>query len=174
MPKFNGVRSRKRNSNKYFPTKLGEKMKKLIFIASLVTLPLSLSGCMSAGDHRNAVSDENQGKLTVGTVQREIKKGMSSAEVAQILGAPNIVTTDQSRNEVWVYDKISTTAAYSTSSGGVGSLILGAASSVGGLVGGSYNSSAGANSTNQKTLTIIIKFDENHLVRDYSYNTSSF
>lgn len=149
-------------------------MKGIILSAALATLPLGLTGCMTAGDHMNSVSNENQGNLTAGTVQREIKKGMSSAEVAQTLGAPNIVTTDQNRNEVWVYDKISTTTAYSTSSGGVSSLILGAASSVGGLAGGSYNSSSGAKSTNQKTLTIIIKFDESHLVRDFSYNTSSF
>ena len=41
------------------------------------------------------------------------------------MGAPNIVTTDEDRREVWIYDKIATEAAYSTSSGGLSSLIVG-------------------------------------------------
>jgi hypothetical protein len=36
-----------------------------------------------------------------------------------------MVTTDEERRETWVYDKISTETVVSTSSGGVGSLILG-------------------------------------------------
>ena len=43
--------------------------------------------------------------LTVGTVQREIRIGMSGADVAQGLGSPNIITTDDQRREAWVYDK---------------------------------------------------------------------
>jgi outer membrane protein assembly factor BamE (lipoprotein component of BamABCDE complex) len=39
-------------------------------------------------------------KLTVGTVQREIKVGLDAAAVAQALGSPNIVTTDDKRREV--------------------------------------------------------------------------
>ena len=30
-------------------------------------------------------------KLTVGTVQREIRVGMSGAQVAEVLGSPNVV-----------------------------------------------------------------------------------
>ena len=41
-------------------------------------------------------------------MQREIKLGMSGADVAKVLGSPNIVTTDDERREVWIYDKFST------------------------------------------------------------------
>ena len=41
-------------------------------------------------------------------------------------------------------------------------------------VGGSYGSSAGARSTSQRTLTVIVKFDERNLVRDFAYRSSSF
>jgi hypothetical protein len=103
---------------------------------------------------------------------------MPSAEVAEILGSPNMVTTDEKRREVWVYDKIATETVYSTSSGGVSSLILGGAGSaglLGGLLGGgSANRDAGAASKTQRTLTVIIKFDENQKVRDFSYRQSSF
>lgn len=90
---------------------------------------------------------------------------MSGAEVAQVLGSPNIVTTDEQRRESWVYDKISTERVYSQSSGGAGfipALII---------AGGS---SAGASSTSQRTFTVIIKFDADRKVRDYAYHTSRF
>ena len=99
---------------------------------------------------------------------------MTNADVAEILGSPNIVSTDDQRREVWVYDKIATDRAYSTSSGGVSALILGIATGVGGLAGGSFNNSAGASSTSQRTLTIIIKFDKDGRVRDFAYHQSKF
>lgn len=150
------------------------------FLLSLPMLAmLALSGCMSAGQHAAQVQQGLQGdRLTVGTVQREIRVGMSSAEVAQVLGSPNIVTTDEQRREVWIYDKIATDKVYSTSSGGISTLVLGGALVGGGLVGGAaapyYGSSAGAGSTSQRTLTVIIKFDGEHKVRDFAYHTSRF
>ena len=99
---------------------------------------------------------------------------MSGAEVAQALGSPNIVTTDELRREVWIYDKFSTDVAYSTSSGGVAALIFGGGGSVGGGAGSNVGQSAGAGSASQKTLTVIIKFDEARRVRDFAYHTSSF
>ena len=44
--------------------------------------------------------DKFQRNLTVGTVQREIRIGMSSAEVIEVMGSPNVVSTDADRNEV--------------------------------------------------------------------------
>lgn len=41
-----------------------------------------LLGCTSAAQHRAAVQEPVGGELTVGTVQKEIRVGMSSAEVA--------------------------------------------------------------------------------------------
>ncbi|MCW8914644.1 MAG: hypothetical protein OQK24_02190 [Magnetovibrio sp.] len=139
-----------------------------------------LSGCKTVQEHAAAVRDANTSdeKVTVGTVQREIKVGMSSADVVAVLGAPNMVTTDSQRRENWVYDKISTETAYSTSSGGVSALILGGAivgnGAVGGGAGPSYSSSSGAAKTSQRTLTIIIKYDKDSLVRDFAYRYSSF
>jgi outer membrane protein assembly factor BamE (lipoprotein component of BamABCDE complex) len=77
---------------------------------------LPIFGCQSAQNHANNVSDSNTQNLTVGTVQREIRIGMSGAEVVSVLGSPNIVTTDENRQESWVYDRISTTEVYSKSS----------------------------------------------------------
>lgn len=137
-------------------------------IAALLAI-VSLTAC-SASHHVKDVRAEDSDRVTVGTVQKEIRLGMSGADVASVLGSPNIVTTDSERRETWVYDKISSEVAYSESGGSVVGLIFG--SSGGGLGVGS--TSAGATSSSQRTLTVVIKFDDQKMVRDFSYHTSRF
>jgi outer membrane protein assembly factor BamE (lipoprotein component of BamABCDE complex) len=143
-----------------------------------VLIAMFCVNCASVAEHRKAVRDDASDRLSVGKVQREIRVGMSSAEVVEVLGSPNMVTTDENRREVWVYDKIATEHAYSTSSGGVSALILGGLAGGSGAVGGgagpSYSKGTGASSTTQRTLTIIIKFNEQNKVRDFAYRQSSF
>jgi outer membrane protein assembly factor BamE (lipoprotein component of BamABCDE complex) len=146
-------------------------MRSLILV---LLLPVLTMGCSTAADHRRAVQDDTGDRVTVGTVQKEIRVGMSSAEVAEVLGSPNIVSTDDERREVWIYDKVATDYVQSSSSGGISALILGIGSAVGGLGSGGYNSSSGASSTSQRTLTIIIKYDHDGKVRDFAYHTSKF
>jgi outer membrane protein assembly factor BamE (lipoprotein component of BamABCDE complex) len=100
--------------------------------------------------------------LTVGKVQGEINVGMSAAAVAEILGSPNIITTDEKRREHWIYDKISSESVDTKNSIGGGIIIFGG------------QTSQRQSSKTQRTLTVIIKFDENKMVRDYSYNYSQF
>ena len=150
---------------------------KLIFV-SLLSSGLLLSGCMTAAQHQQSLHSTQERKMTVGIVQKEIKKGISGAEVAEILGSPNIVTTDEQGREVWVYDKISTDVSYSRSSGGgvIGLLfgVVGGSGGVGGMPGASFSKSAGAQSKTQRTLTVVIKFDKEMKVRDFAYHSSSF
>lgn len=124
----------------------------------------SLTGCV--------VPQQSSDRISIAAVQKDIKVGMSSEEVVAILGAPNLVTTDDQRRESWVYDKVSTDTVYANGSGGAG--VLGAATGVPLLGALGLSGSAGRTSTNQRTLTIIIKFDNDHKVRDYSYRQSSF
>ncbi|OPY15082.1 MAG: hypothetical protein A4E74_02252 [Syntrophus sp. PtaB.Bin075] len=144
----------------------------------LFALMFLISGCMSAAQHKADVRNNDAERLTVGKVQKEIRIGMSSADVVGVLGSPNMVTTDEHRREVWVYDKIATETAYSTSSGGISALILGGFGGSSGIAGGgigpSFSHGSGASSTTQRTLTIIIKYDENGKVRDFAYRQSSF
>lgn len=153
---------------------------RLTRFALALAIASATTACQSAQQHAADVTaaQEAGDKMTVGTVQKEIHVGMSGADVAAVLGSPNIVTTDENRREVWIYDKISTTEVYSTSAGGVSTLIFGGLLIGNGLAGGavrpSYYSSAGAASRTQKTLTVIIKFDEQKLVRDFAYHSSSF
>lgn len=129
-----------------------------IIVALLAVL--SLGGCASASKHADQV--QNNGNISVGVVQKEIKIGMSGAGVLEALGSPNIVSTDEKRREVWVYDKVATDTVHSSSSGWVFAVLAGG------------QSRSGATSRSQRTLTIIIKFDEKNLVRDFAYHTSKF
>ena len=134
-------------------------MKKLLILLGALSL---VSGCINAGTHRANVRDDSADRISVANVQREIKVGMSGADVISVLGSPNMVTTDSQRRETWVYDKVSTERVQSASQGGFGLILAG------------FGSATGASSTSQRTLTIVIKFDEQGLVRDYSYRQSSF
>jgi len=144
--------------------------------ASLVLLAIFIAGCMTAAQHQQALHSSKEREMTLGIVQKEIRTGMSQADVAEALGSPNIVTKDSEGNETWIYDKIATEVSYSKDSGG----IVGGAGAVienwrllpAGAVG--YSKSAGATAQTQKTLTVVIRFDENGSVKTLSYHSSRF
>jgi outer membrane protein assembly factor BamE (lipoprotein component of BamABCDE complex) len=119
---------------------------------------LVMTGCVAGHQTVALPQDAAEKQLTVGTVQREIRKGMSGAEVAGALGSPNIVTTDAEGREVWVYDRVATERVQEH---GYATLVL---------VG--YSRQAGA--VSQRTLTVIVKFDDEKRVRDYAYHASRF
>ena len=128
-------------------------------IISVLILSFFMSACVV---QQTPPPGQGADKLTVGKVQGEIKVGMPASDVAAILGSPNIVTTDEERREVWIYDKISTERTNARSSS-YGTLIL---------FGASQGTSS--SSTVQRTLTIIIKFDKENKVRDFAYNYTQF
>lgn len=108
---------------------------------------------------RAPIEEEN---LTVAAAQKSIRVGMSGAEVAEVLGSPNVVSNDAQGRETWIYDRMSTVSSAQSSSAGAWLLIFGA------------SSGRSARSTSQRTLTIIVYFDNDGLVRDLRYRQSSF
>lgn len=151
-------------------------MKRLVFFLFIATTSFYLFGCATASDNYNSLPNQsinNKNKLTVGVVQKKISQGMTESQVAEALGAPNIVSSDSPGKETWIYDKISTTNVYSKSSGGINTLFLGWGGNIAGGGGAGYSASSGASSTSQQTLTIIIKF-EGGKVSEFLYNSSSF
>ena len=134
---------------------------KFLWTISLGIALIALPACYSHTSS-SAGPDANATNLTVGKVQGEIKIGMPASDVAAILGSPNIVTTDEKRREVWIYDKVSTNRV-DTRNFAYGTLII---------FGGSTRQAE--STTTQKTLTIIIKFDEQKKVRDFAYNYTQF
>lgn len=131
------------------------KKTKIIYALAFATIPF-VSSCSTT----NYGLQEEQ--MTVAKAQREIKVGMSSSAVVEALGSPNMVTTDSEQRETWVYDKVSTNVQSSSSRNGVWLLLFAA---------GNHERQT---SSNQRTLTIIVKFNKNGLVRDFAYRTSSF
>ena len=129
---------------------------KRAWMALGLCLAVGASGC--AGGKAEIKED----RLTVGKVQGEVKVGMPASQVVELLGSPNIVTTDEKRREVWIYDKVSTDRVDTTSSTFAGIIILGA------------SSRDSSSSQRQRTLTIIIKYDEDKKVRDFAYNSTQF
>jgi len=135
-------------------------MKVVMMLVSIAALS-ALAGCKNVPQQRQEMRDSSEQKLTLGVAQREIREGMSQADVAQALGSPNMVTRDGDGVETWIYDKISTEYAYSNSSGGAA------------LVLGTVNGNAGVSSRSQRTLTIVLKFVDGK-VNKFTYNASSF
>ena len=122
-----------------------------------------LTACKSAQELRQDVTaGESPSTFTLGKVQSSIHEGMSQEQVLSSLGSPNIVTNDDHGVETWVYDKVSTEGARAASGGG-GTLILFGSSS-----------KASAYEATQKTLTVMIKFDNRKHVQTVNYHQSKF
>ena len=131
-------------------------------VVTLLVLVITIGGCRTAQDNQRDLRSTQEREMTVGVVQREIKKGMSGAAVVEALGSPNIVTKDDKERETWVYDKIATEASYSESQNGL-FLIL-----------GGFSNQSGAASTTQRTLTVVIKYDASGKVESFTYHQSKF
>ena len=131
-----------------------------VLVAVVFAIATAFAGCTA----RNQAPEDQAGadQMTVGTVQKEIRKGMPASDVAAALGSPNIVTTDENGLEVWIYDKVATDRVETESGSGVWLLIFGA------------GTSTRSSSTGQRTLTVIIKYDDQKKVRDFAYHSSRF
>jgi len=125
----------------------------LLYVASL------LAGCLNPREVHESVNADDRSTISVGNVQRSIKVGMTGASVAEVLGSPNIVSTDEEGREVWIYDRV-TTSVRATSANGPLTLVVGG--------------SAAAAERSQRTLTVIVKYDKAGKVRDLAYHTSKF
>jgi hypothetical protein len=124
-------------------------------IALCASAILALAACASPPP------PPEQQKLAVDVVQREIKVGQDQASVLEALGPANRVYTDSQRREVWTYENISSDRVDTESSVGGGIIVFG---------GGK---SPSMSSASQRTLTLIIYYDEAKKVRDFAYNYSS-
>ena len=117
-------------------------------------------------------------QMTLGLVQKNIEVGTSQADVAVLLGSPNIVTQDADGYETWIYDKVSSISAYGSSGFGAGLGGLGGGIGSGGFGGGianaGYNKKGGVTQSVQKTLTVVLKFDDNKKVSSFTYHMSAF
>lgn len=125
----------------------------------LILTAFLITACKNAAELREEVAaGQGPSTFSLGKVQCTIREGMAQEQVIASLGSPNIVTNDDQGHETWVYDKIATEGAYSTSAGG---FIF-------------WGNRAGAYETTQKTLTVLLKFDAQKRVKSINYHQSKF
>ena len=113
-----------------------------------------------------AANNQSEDRLTLGTVQSHVSKGQNQTDILKILGSPNIITMDVQGREVWTYDRIS---KKSSSRGGFGFLLFNPLTWFGGGA-----TSYGESSSSSKSLTVIITFDDNKNVSDFTYQSLEF
>ncbi len=122
------------------------------------------AGCYTAPNPEN----ESQGsKLTVGMVKTQIVKGETNqAEILEIFGSPNIITKNRGNDEVWNYNRMS----FETASSSAGILAIFWT----GNVAGAGSASKAASTATTKSFDLILIFDEDDVVIDYSVIAATY
>jgi len=130
-------------------------------------------GAAEAGAAEKAKPDSSSA-FTLGVVQRELRSGLSQAEVVERLGSPNILTRDGAGREAWVYDKVSSDIEASNAGVGIGGLGAGAGSTFAGLIGISGGKSKATVRSSQRTLTVVVRFSAAGTVESFTWHNSRF
>ncbi len=142
-------------------------MRNKFHILGLAVL-LSVPQAARAADETAKAPRESD--LTLGAIQKTMKTGMSTTEVMDAAGSPNLVTRGRNGRESWVYDRFATETSEQSvhmfgGGIGVGPVFAGAAGG-----GGSRKKS----STSQRTLMLIVTFGQDGLVESFTYRSSKF
>lgn len=121
--------------------------------------------------------------LSYGTVTARVAKNKTTQiELLETFGGPNISSTDADGTEVWVYERAVTQTDIATQSKDyVGAVNLGLSfgyahfGGSGGASGSAAKSSGQSSSTSStRTLTVIVKFNADKTVKDYSARATTF
>ena len=124
-----------------------------MFLALFCLVGALFSACSSTP------SMKEKSKLTFANVKKNIVKGQSTQdEIIKALGSPNIITRNKKDEEVWTYSRQS----YDAESGsfGFGLIFLG--------------KNKAFSSASSSSFDLIITFDKNDVVKDYSVVASQF
>lgn len=119
----------------------------------LALIPLVAVLCACQAPSSLAVIPQRQqevSKITLGGIQSNLKKGASSAQVIEVLGSPNLVTSNKDGTETWVYDKVSTETE----------VAIGHSSAV--------------TTKSSRTMLVVIKFNLANQIEDLKYRQTSY
>lgn len=125
-------------------------MKKLLYLCLVFTF-------FSCNSYKYGTSGETtqSSNLTHGVVKSKIIKGETNQdEILKIFGSPNIITKNKENKEVWSYSKMSV-----VKKAGQTSFLAGERASA---------------SSSTQSFDLIITFDENDTVNDYSVVSTKF
>jgi hypothetical protein len=137
-----------------------------------LSLALVVAGAGAAAGERD--QPETTRPFTLGLVQKALRPGLAQADVAERLGAPNIVTRGAEAREVWVYDKVSSDIEASSGGVGVGGAGTGAGSTFWGLLGVGAGKRSERVKSSQRTLTVVVRFSAEGTVEGFTWHSSAF
>jgi hypothetical protein len=166
-------------------------MQRLIARGAVLVVGLSIvGGCAdntpppsARVDNPAAGTAERPSNLSYGMINATIKKGVTTqSDLLEMFGGPNIMTTNAQGEEVWHYERhtsMSDTAgsqqdknfnAFVGGGAGGGGLAIG-----GGASGGSRSTNDQRRTVNSdRTLSLIVKFNPDKTVRDFSTRATTF
>lgn len=101
-------------------------------------------------------------EFTLGMVQQSLREGMSQADVVSCIGSPNLITKNSAGCEIWVYDKKSHSTLETYHRSWVFLFLTG------------RRKGCKRVESSEKSLTVILNFNQNACLESYSYNTSSY
>jgi len=128
---------------------------------------------------------ETPNRLSYGAITTSVKKDTTTqAELVDLFGGPNIATLDSDGTETWVYEKTASETTTTTNRQAVTTQAerLDVYFGLGLLRKGTVRKGTGATQSSGdttvshsiKTLTVIIKFNQNKTVKDFSARASYF
>ena len=123
----------------------------------IITGMLLIGFTFSCKSYQYGAGEENVQKsnLTMGVVKSKIEKGTTTQEeILKIFGSPNIITKNRTDNEVWSYNKMSVARKE-------------------GETFFVFGQKASSSTTNQ-SFDLIIIFNEEDVVIDYSVISTAF
>jgi hypothetical protein len=140
-----------------------------------VTL-LALATLVAAAEAKDGdkAKPDSSSAFTLGVVQRELRSGLSQAEVVERLGSPNILTRDGAGREAWVYDRVASDVEVSSAGVGIGGLGAGAGSTFAGVLGISGGKSKEKLRSSQRTLTVVVRFSAAGTVESFTWHNTRF
>jgi hypothetical protein len=159
-----------------------------LWVVGFVVL-FSLGGCSISSQQTSSQTDaqlsqkptqsESPSLLSYGSVTSSVKKGTTTqADLGSMFGGPNISTIDSDGNETWIYEKTtSETTTNSQSSINTKAERLDVFFGLGFIHKGKGEGNVRNNTTvssSIKSLTVIIKFNQDKTVKDYSARASYF
>ena len=148
-------------------------------LATLLFLALLMNGCMTMPPaplppQPSAETQQPQSELRYGTVtSRVVKDKTTQTELVELFGGPDIATTDAAGTETWVYESKSSTStsqsqsAVSARGAGLHLFFFGEASAQ------ARDQNSGTSTYSTKNVTLIVNFNKDKTVKDYSVRQSS-
>jgi hypothetical protein len=121
--------------------------------------------------------------LSYGTVTSRVEKNKTTqTDLVEQFGGPNISSLDADGSEVWIYERSVTQTDVATQSRDYrGAVNMGVSfgyphfGATAGAAGSAEKSSGQSSSTTStRTLTVIVKFNANKTVKDYSARATTF